>query len=302
MSKQTFDSFVKRQITLERVKKGEGRKIIDSLYTPDKKTRAIINNLPRNPKEEDFQKAYQQIKELYKDHSLWFFSVGAVIASKIKKREEAWLKRKMEFDLDPATEPKIFTNKYKGRTIRSWTNRTYAKRIRLIKKALKPNLTIAERITELQKAFNVSNHDFQTVTNVLVTQTVARTRQEMLNNRIDLITWVSVLDSQTTDICMARSQKLYYANSLQPFGHSLPYGAGPGRIHFNCRSIAVPTEFNEDPTQYANDYEGWLRTQPLSTVEKILGKEQAKQFLIYGIALGAFVISRDSEIDIDNLP
>lgn len=52
--------------------------------------------------------------------------------------------------------------------------------------------------------------------------------------------WSAILDNRTTPhICGIRDQ-LRYDDNHQPIGHDLPWGAGPGRIHFNCRSQSIP--------------------------------------------------------------
>ena len=71
----------------------------------------------------------------------------------------------------------------------------------------------------------------------------ATARDAVFTNNSDIIEskkWLSVLDSRTTwDICGIRDQKKYTLEN-KPIGHALSYESGPGRIHWNCRSIAVP--------------------------------------------------------------
>ena len=69
-------------------------------------------------------------------------------------------------------------------------------------------------------------------------------REAMVEANDDIISgklWNSTLDIRTTsDICGIRDQAKY-DKSNKPIGHGLSWGAGPGQIHFNCRSIQVPT-------------------------------------------------------------
>ena len=71
----------------------------------------------------------------------------------------------------------------------------------------------------------------------------AAARDAVFTSNDDIIEskkWLSVLDSRTTwDICGIRDQKKYTLDN-KPIGHTLAYESGPGRIHWNCRSIAVP--------------------------------------------------------------
>lgn len=50
--------------------------------------------------------------------------------------------------------------------------------------------------------------------------------------------WVSTLDSRVTDICVARGGKPYDLD-YEPIGHNVPWLAGPGRIHWQCRSTST---------------------------------------------------------------
>jgi len=80
-----------------------------------------------------------------------------------------------------------------------------------------------------------------------------------------------------------------------PIGHKVPWGAGPGRLHFNCRSVSVPVlkswrelGFDVDElsagTRASMDgqvpaeqtYGQWLARQPADRQDEILGVERAR--------------------------
>lgn len=92
----------------------------------------------------------------------------------------------------------------------------------------------------------------------------------------DRYQWVSVLDSRTTDICRGRNGNVY------------EYGKGPRPpAHYNCRSTIIPVA-----ASVGNDlpsYVGWLKTQPVSVQDDILGKRR-------GVGL------RKGDITDENLP
>lgn len=65
----------------------------------------------------------------------------------------------------------------------------------------------------------------------------------MTNANADLIkatAWLSTLDNKTSAICRIRDGLHYTPDTHKPIGHHVPWGEGPGRIHFNCRSVSVP--------------------------------------------------------------
>tara|TARA_R110002020_G_scaffold62613_2_gene167344 strand:+ start:287 stop:2263 length:1977 start_codon:yes stop_codon:yes gene_type:complete len=53
------------------------------------------------------------------------------------------------------------------------------------------------------------------------------------------VQWVSTLDGRTSDICVARSGKVWLLPDYEPEGHTIPFNGGPP-AHFNCRSTTVP--------------------------------------------------------------
>jgi SPP1 gp7 family putative phage head morphogenesis protein len=77
----------------------------------------------------------------------------------------------------------------------------------------------------------------------------------------DKYQWVSILDSNTTQICRSRD------------GHIYKYGDGPmPPAHYNCRSTPIPVidaAIKEMPTFFA-----WLQMQPPVIQDEVLGKRQ----------------------------
>lgn len=103
------------------------------------------------------------------------------------------------------------------------------------------------------------------------TQGVANAaRLETFKANADVVTaleWVSTLDDATTEWCQARDRKLYDVQTLEPIGHSLEWGDGPGLFHWNCRSTSVPVVDGEPPGadagRFARDLPG--ETVPVTT-------------------------------------
>lgn len=99
--------------------------------------------------------------------------------------------------------------------------------------------------------------------------------------------WLSVLDSRTTPICRARSNRIY------------PVGQGPlPPAHMRCRSTVAMWH---DDMEIPQSYEQWLRTQPRSVVEDILGKKKAQLFLDGKVSLKRFVTPSGRELTLKEL-
>ena len=109
--------------------------------------------------------------------------------------------------------------------------------------------------------------------------------------------WSATLDLRTTPMCRIRDGKLYAPDSHKPIGHEIPWLAGPGRLHWRCRSASVPVlksnkELGIDlpdlelrnktrasmDGQVANDttYADWLKRQSVARQDEVLGATRGK--------------------------
>ncbi|MBX6365190.1 MAG: minor capsid protein [Gemmatimonadetes bacterium] len=127
--------------------------------------------------------------------------------------------------------------------------------------------------------------------------------------------FVATLDSRTTPICQSLDGKT--------FRYDDPSAPKPPR-HFNCRSHAAPvvdweslgidppdpgTRAARDPTTGTTvqvsatlDYEAWLKQQPASFQDEVLGPTRAKLFREGKVTLGDLVRSDGTVVRLDQLP
>lgn len=131
---------------------------------------------------------------------------------------------------------------------------------------------------------------------------------------VGALAWVSTLDSRTSQMCRLRDGLRYEPDSHKPIGHKVPWGAGPGRLHWQCRSTSVPIlkGMEDDPligTRAAKDYRDsargkgeqvratttyadWLRRQPAAIQDDILGPTRGALFRKGGVELESFYNDR----------
>lgn len=146
-------------------------------------------------------------------------------------------------------------------------------------------------------------HHAETLVRSSISTVANAARLQTWQDNDDLIKglmWLSTLDDRTTiEFCIPRDHMLYDVKTLEPVGHRLAWGAGPGAIHPNCRSTSVPVlksaaELGLDEqldnlppaTRSSLDgqvpesttYEDWLRKQPESVQDDVLGKAKAKMW------------------------
>jgi len=115
------------------------------------------------------------------------------------------------------------------------------------KRSVREGIARGEGIGELLKrvtantAGNVGFKAFQAHAETLVRSSVStvanRAREAVWDANSDIISnlkWVSTLDSRTSDVCIARDNKLYSNPDHKPIGHSYSWESGPGSLHWNC--------------------------------------------------------------------
>jgi hypothetical protein len=130
---------------------------------------------------------------------------------------------------------------------------------------------------------------------------------------LSAVIWTGTLDSLTCEQCVPRDGKRYSVREHQPLGHSIPWGAGPGRLHPNDRCTSRPEvktwrELGLDIDQGAPGLraafggpvsakvtaEEWLREHP-DSARQLYGKTRSDLFLKGGLS-AEDLINRDGEL------
>lgn len=97
-------------------------------------------------------------------------------------------------------------------------------------------------VSQVRKGGSWANNErnLATVTHTAINFIAADARELTRAANSDLIKerqWLSTLDNKTSTLCIVRDGLLYTADTPpKPIGHEIPYGAGPGKLHFRCRS------------------------------------------------------------------
>lgn len=156
-----------------------------------------------------------------------------------------------------------------------------------------------------------SRRETEAVVRTAVNHTANVAREYTYERNSDLVSgvqWVSVLDMRTSAVCRARDGKVY-----EP-------GKGPRPpAHFNCRSTTAPITkswrelgFDIDdlpPASRASmngqvpadqTYDDWLRKQPVSVQDDVLGEAKGKLFRA-GLKMERFVDRAGMEYTLDEL-
>lgn len=146
---------------------------------------------------------------------------------------------------------------FQGRLLREWAANLAESRLRQVREAVRSGYVDGQTTSDIirkirgTKALRYADgllerprRELATVVQTALSHTAQLARQASYDANAALlkgVKWTSVLDGRTSPPCMLRDGKLYTADRAhKPIGHKIPWGAGPGRLHWNCRSVSVP--------------------------------------------------------------
>ena len=225
---------------------------------------------------------------------------------------------------------------FQGRLLKEWSESLEAGRMARIRDQIRIGMVEGQTTDEIVRRvrgtrarnfkdgiLDISRRDAATVVRTAVGHTAAVARDEVYSQNSDLlkgIQWSATLDGRTTMPCRVRDNKLYTPDTHKPINHSVPWLAGPGRLHFQCRSVGVPVtkswrelgiDIDDAPPgtrasmngQLPEDtsYGDWLKKQPASFQDEVLGRDKGKLFRRGGLEIEKFADRRGNELTLDQL-
>ena len=201
---------------------------------------------------------------------------------------------------------------FQGKLLSQWAKAQSAQTVQTITNTVTSGVlqgkTTTEIIREIRgtKARNYADsvinqapaRNLSSVVKTAISHVSAEAREHMRAANNDLIrgrVWLSTLDSHTSPMCIIRDHLEYTAaTNPKPVGHNVPYGAGPGRLHYCCRSTEtwITASWQElgikaddlTPRERASmngavpakmNYAQWLEGQPAWVQEEVLGAQRA---------------------------
>lgn len=214
---------------------------------------------------------------------------------------------------------------FQGALLKEWAERLPTNLVNKIGNSVQQGVLLGESYTDIIKRVKGTkesgylngvvgrqrNGDLANLVKTAVNHVTAEARDETARVNEDIIKareWLSTLDNHTSPMCIIRDRLKYTAGkSPKPIGHTVPYGAGPGRLHFCCRStetwvikswseLGVPMKELPPGTRASMNgqvpadmsYSKWLARQDYATQEQVLGVTRAQML-------------RDGKIDVPDL-
>lgn len=217
---------------------------------------------------------------------------------------------------------------FQGRLLRDWARALEAGRLDQVKAAVRAGYmdgqTSAEIIRRVRGTragrfedgiLSRPRREVATIVQTALSHTAQSARQASYDANADLVKavrWVSTLDSRTSPMCAARDSKQYTADGKhKPIGHTIPWLQGPGRLHFNCRSVSVPVlrswrelgiDADEMPAGQRASMDGavpaemtyaqWFARQSAARQDEIVGPERGRLFRAGKVTFERFTDNR----------
>lgn len=226
---------------------------------------------------------------------------------------------------------------FQGRLLRDWAKSIEADRMARIRDAVAIGYVENQPIGDIVKRvrgtrakgysdgiIQIDRRNAEAVVRTAISHTAAFTRNRFLqanNDLIKAVVWTSTLDSRTSEGCRLRDGLKYTPDEYKPIGHKVPWLAGPGQLHWNCRSTSVPVtkswvelggvdigEFNPE-TRASMDgqvpaettYADWIKKQPAGRQDEILGATRSKLMRDGKLSLDRFYNERGKYLTLDEL-
>lgn len=224
---------------------------------------------------------------------------------------------------------------FQGRLLREWLSDLEETRAATIRDAIRIGMVegqttdqIVRRIMGIKAEgyadglLNRSRQDIEAVVRTAISHTAQGARDAFYEANSDLmagVKWLSTLDGRTSAPCRLRDGLKYTSDHL-PVGHSVPWLAGPGRLHWQCRSTSTPIikgwedlgltadEIGEG-TRASMDgqvpesttYGEWLKGQSAARQDQVLGPTRGALFRQSGLPLDKFYNDRGRLLRLDEL-
>lgn len=226
---------------------------------------------------------------------------------------------------------------FQGRVLAGWMANLEQSRAALVRNAVRLGFVEGRTVPEIVRSIRGSRtlnyadgllakprRELEAVVRTAISHTAQTARQLTYDANADIVKalkWVSTLDSRTSPMCRVRDGLDYTATvPHRPIGHKVPWGDGPGRLHFNCRSVSVPVlkswrelglDVDDVPpaTRASMDgqvpadttYGQWLARQSAARQDEILGPERAKLLRAGDVTFDKFYDDRGRWLTLDQL-
>jgi len=205
---------------------------------------------------------------------------------------------------------------FQGRLLKEWYQGLGADSARRVSDALKIGIIEGQTTDQIVRRIRgtrarqyrdgileIDRRHAQTIIRTAINHVASRAKDDLYAENADIIKgvkWNSVLDSRTSPVCQSRDGKIYSVDS----------GPRPP-AHMNCRSQVVPylgpsnikglRASATGPVPDDLSYGDWLRKQPVSVQNEVLGVKKAQLFRKGNLPIDRFSDSSGKEYTLAEL-
>ncbi|QLL15492.1 hypothetical protein [Pseudomonas chlororaphis] len=221
---------------------------------------------------------------------------------------------------------------FQGRLLREWMAGIESNRAAAVRDAVRAGVVEGRTTADIVRTvmgtraqnyadgiLQKSRREVEAVVRSAVSHTAEAASDAVYEANSDIIShveWLSTLDNRTSTDCRIRDRKPYTLGTYKPIGHKIPWLAGPGRIHFCCRSTKLPIlksasklGFSDSATRASMDgqvpqsttYAEWLGRQSAVRQDEILGPERGKLLRQDKLKLDDFYNDKGKFLTLDEL-
>lgn len=191
---------------------------------------------------------------------------------------------------------------FQGRLLSEWAGKLGDDLVNSITNTVRAGFLRGAPTLEIVRdvATTTAQQNLASVTKSAVNHFAAVAREVLATDNADLVKaeqWLSTLDNHTSPMCIIRDRLLYRRRKgeMVPYKHAVPWGAGPGRLHFCCRSTSTMVtksldELGIKPESVSSatrasmngqvsakmDFAEWIMSQPIGTQEDAFGVRRAE--------------------------
>ena len=225
---------------------------------------------------------------------------------------------------------------FQGNLLKGFLSELEEKKARLIRQAVADGFVQGKTTADIVRSIRgtkakgysdgiieITRRDAQAIVRTALSHTAAAATRKTHEANSDLIkgfVWLATLDQRTSSQCRIRDHK-QYDKAHKPIGHSYPWGAGPGSLHWNCRSKSTPIlkslkeitgldiedfEIDERASMDgvvpgATDYATWIKKQSAARQDDVLGKSRAELLRKGDLSLADLYSAKGSPLTLDQL-
>ncbi|PHM46637.1 phage minor head protein [Xenorhabdus miraniensis] len=229
----------------------------------------------------------------------------------------------------------VMARPFQGKLLSEWADGLEKDRMARISNAVRAGYLNGDSAVEIGRkirghanqgykdgALQMSRANATTIAKTAVSHLQAVAREQFVKANRDILDckrWISTLDNKTSNDCIVRDG-LKYTLEGKPIGHKIPYLQGPGKIHFNCRSIetlvvkswrelGIDIDEMSEGTRASMDgqvpanttFLEWIQRQPEWRQRQVFGETRFRLMKDGGMHPSQFYTDRGEFISLDKL-